>query len=312
MAIGQEKAELTLGPVLFNWQPERWRDFYYRIADEAPVGTVYLGEAICSKRGPFFDPYYEPVVERLTAGGKTVAFSTLSEVMLRLDRQMIERVCASPDLLVEANDASAVFYLRGRPHHIGPFMNVYNEQAALALVQRGARNICVPTEMPASALRELCAAVRSHMVTIEAQVFGRMSLALSARCYHARAHGRTKDSCQFVCENDPDGLDLKALDGRSFLTINGIQTLSYDYLNLIRQVPDLCAMGVSRLRLSPHTCDMVAVASAFRDVLDRRIEPDEGMQRLNALQLSAPFSNGFYYGKPRYSLVNPEAARATV
>ncbi|GIK80343.1 MAG: U32 family peptidase [Pseudorhodoplanes sp.] len=310
MAIGQEKVELTLGPVLFNWQPERWRDFYYRIADEAPVGTVYLGEAICSKRGPFFDAHYDTVVERLSGAGKTVAFSTLSEVMLRLDRQMIERVCASPELLVEANDVSALFYLRGRPHHIGPFLNVYNEQAALALVRRGARNICLPTEMPAAAVHELCAAVRPHMVTVETQVFGRMSLALSARCYHARAHGRTKDSCQFVCENDPDGLDLKALDGRSFLTINGIQTLSYDYLNLIRQVPDLCAMGVSRLRLSPHTCDMVAVASAFRDVADGRIAPEEGGQRLDALKLPAPFSNGFYFGKPGHSLVKPESAPA--
>ena len=32
-----EASELTLGPVLFNWEPERWRDFYFRIADEAPV-----------------------------------------------------------------------------------------------------------------------------------------------------------------------------------------------------------------------------------------------------------------------------------
>ena len=46
------KPEISLGPVLFNWQPEAWRDFYFRIADEAPVGTVYVGETICSKRAP--------------------------------------------------------------------------------------------------------------------------------------------------------------------------------------------------------------------------------------------------------------------
>ncbi|MET3221923.1 hypothetical protein ABIF35_002710 [Bradyrhizobium japonicum] len=27
--------QLSLGPVLYNWAPERWRDFYFRIADEA-------------------------------------------------------------------------------------------------------------------------------------------------------------------------------------------------------------------------------------------------------------------------------------
>ena len=45
---------LTLGPILFNWKPERRRDFYFRIADEAPIDCVYLGEVVCSKREPFF------------------------------------------------------------------------------------------------------------------------------------------------------------------------------------------------------------------------------------------------------------------
>ena len=37
IAVPANRSELTLGPVLFNWEPERWRDFYFRIADEAPV-----------------------------------------------------------------------------------------------------------------------------------------------------------------------------------------------------------------------------------------------------------------------------------
>ena len=134
-------------------------------------------------------------------------------------------------------------------------------------------------------------------------MFGRLSLALSARCYHARAHGRTKDSCQFVCENDPDGLELRTLDGSPFLIVNGIQTLSQDYLNLIGELPELGALGVSRFRLSPHTCDMVRVASSFRAVLDRHITAEEGTDQLEALNLSAPFSNGFYHGKPGYSWI---------
>ena len=40
--MNDARAELTLGPNLFNWAPEQWRDFYFRIADEAPVGIVYL------------------------------------------------------------------------------------------------------------------------------------------------------------------------------------------------------------------------------------------------------------------------------
>ena len=112
--------EMTLGPILFNWPPEQWRDFYFRIADEAPVATVYLGEVICAKRAPLFEPQLEAVATRLTAAGKTVVFSTLSEVMSKQDRRLVESVCAEQSGAVEANDASALEVLRGRPHHIGP------------------------------------------------------------------------------------------------------------------------------------------------------------------------------------------------
>ena len=65
MTVPANESELTLGPVLFNWQPETWRDFYFRIADEAPVETVYLGEVICFKRAPLFDDYLDAVAARL-------------------------------------------------------------------------------------------------------------------------------------------------------------------------------------------------------------------------------------------------------
>ncbi len=305
IALREHAGEITLGPVQFNWSPENWRDFYFRIADEAPVAAVYLGEVICSKRAPLFEPHYDAVAERLSAGGKTIVFSTLSEVMLKLDRKLVESVCASDEFLVEANDGSALLPLQGRAHHIGPFMNVYNEKTLGVLARGGARNFCLAAEIPANAIAALCESARDLDVTIEVQVFGRTSLALSARCYHARAHGRTKDTCRFVCENDPDGMELKTLDGRPFLAINGIQTLSYDYLNLIDRLPSLRAMGVSRFRLSPHTCDMVEVASIFRSVLDGTIDAQEGAARLDALGLPAPFSNGFYYGKPGYGWTGP-------
>ena len=298
--MGNTNAELTLGPVLFNWAPDTWRDFYYRIADEAPVSTVYLGEVVCSKRGPLFEPYFETVAARLTAARKRVVLSTLSEVMLKRDRQMVESVCSATEVLVEANDASALLHLKGRPHHIGPLMNIYNEETATFLAERGARNFCLPSEMPAIAIRSLCDRTQNLDATFEVQVFGRISLALSARCYHARAHGRTKDSCQFVCENDRDGLELRTLDGQPFLTLNGVQVLSYEYLNLINELSELRAMGVSRFRLSPHTCNMVKIASIFDSILDGCITAAEGAAQLDEMNIPEPFSNGFYYGKSGY------------
>jgi collagenase-like PrtC family protease len=104
-----------------------------------------------------------------------------------------------------------------------------------------------------------------------------------------------------VCENDPDGLELKTIEGRPFLAVNGIQTLSHDYLNLIAELPELRATGVSRFRLSPHSCDMVEIASIFRSVLDGRADVDEASARLAAIRLGAPFSNGFYHGRSGYT-----------
>ncbi len=296
--MGDRAVELTLGPVLFNWPADQWRDFYFRIADEAPVTTVYLGEVICSKRAPLFASHYEEVVERLSARGKTVVFSMLSEVALNLDRKLVDSVCASEDHLIEANDASALPRLQGRPHHIGPFMNVYNERSVAVLARGGAQNFCLPVEMPARTIRALCAGTPDLDATFEVLVFGRMPLALSARCYHARAHGRTKDTCQFVCEKDPDGLELRTLNGQPFLAVNGIQTLSYDFLNLIDRLQELQEIGVSRFRLSPHGCDMVRVATTFRGVLDGTLTAAQAAAALTGLNLPGPFSNGFYNGKP--------------
>ena len=293
---GNKAGELTLGPVLFNWAPERWRDFYFRVADEAPVDVVYLGEVVCYKRAPLFDDVMPEVVARLEAARKTVVYSTLAEVMSKQERTLVEDVCGCDGALIEANDGSALMRLRGRPHHVGPFVNAYNEGTVAVLARNGARSICLPPEMPKTAIANLCGPAAECGVMTEVQVFGRVPLALSARCYHARAHGRTKDTCQFVCDTDPDGMVLRTLEDRPFLAVNGIQTMSHAFLNLLGGVRELRAMGVSRFRLSPHTCDMVAVAQTFRDVLDGKVDIGEGQAQLAALALDAPFCDGFYTG----------------
>ena len=293
---GNRAGELTLGPVLFNWAPERWRDFYFRVADEAPVDVIYLGEVVCYKRAPLFDDVIPEVVARLQAAGKTVVYSTLAEVMSKQERTLVEDVCGGDGALIEANDGSALMRLRGRPHHVGPFVNAYNEGTVAVLARNGARSICLPPEMPKTAIANLCGPAAEGGVMTEVQVFGRVPLALSARCYHARAHGRTKDTCQFVCDTDPDGMVLRTLEDKPFLVVNGIQTMSHAFLNLLGGVRDLRAMGVSRFRLSPHTCDMVAVAQTFRDVFDGKVDIGEGQAQLVALGLDAPFCDGFYAG----------------
>lgn len=288
---------LTIGPILFHWPAEKKIDFYARIADEAPVDTVYLGEVICSKRTPFFEPHLPDVIARLERGGKTVVLSSLSEVMLKRERDMMEAIAATQGHEIEINDASALLFASGRPHRLGPLMNVYNDETLAYLAKRGATHVCAPPELPGASLAILAARGRALGVGVEAQAFGRASLAISARCYHARAHGRVKDNCQFVCEEDPDGMPLKGMDGKTFLTVNGVQTLSHAYLDLSGEIEALVTMGVSDLRLSPHGVDMVAAAQAWRDALDGRISSVELKRRIAAIVATAPVANGFFHGR---------------
>ncbi len=299
------EAKLTLGPVLFNWAPEAWRDFYFRIADEASVDSVCLGEVVCSKRQPFFEPYLAVVVERLERTGKEVVFSTLALIMNERELAHVRAIAATEGLYVEANDISAVALLAGRPHAIGPFVNVYNEATLAYLVERGATRVCLPVELPAESLAVLAA---SSEVELEVQVFGRLPLAISARCYHARSRGLLKNNCQFVCDEDPDGMDVETLDGNPFLAVNGPQTLSSTYCNLWAELKALKEMGIRCFRLSPHNTDMVQVAQLFRDGLDGRDTP-QAEERLAELVNGAAFSNGFFHGVEGGALIG-KLARA--
>jgi len=288
---------LTLGPIIYHWKPEERRDFYARIADEAPVGTVYLGEVICSKRTPFLEPDYPEIIERLERGGKRVVLSSLSEVVLKRERDMLAAICETEGHEVEVNNTAGLLDIGGRPHRIGPLMNIYNDETMRYLAGRGATHFSLPVELPAAVVGAMAAAGQGLGVGVEVQVFGRASLAVSARCYHARAHGRTKDNCLFVCEQDPDGMPLKTVTGQPFLTINGIQTLSHSYVSLNAEIEAMQGMGVSHFRLLPQRVDMVAVAEIFADRLGARIDAAEADARLAALSMPAPFSNGFWHGQ---------------
>ncbi len=291
---------LTLGPLLFNWAADKRRDFYFRIADEAPVDTVCLGEVVCSKRASVMEPDLPEIVERLEAAGKEVVHSTLALVLSSAEMEQIRGLAQEPGFLVEANDVSTAALLRGRPHVIGPYVNVYNEGTLAYLARQGAARVCLPVELSASAIGVLAGA---GLAEIEVMAFGRAPLAISARCYHARAHGLHKDGCQYVCDRDPDGMAVESLTGQEFLAVNGLQTLSHSYVNLAGEVASLLKMGVRGLRLSPHDLDMVAVAGVFRALAEGTLEAGAAFERLGTLADDAPFSNGFLHGVEGLRLV---------
>lgn len=291
---------LALGPLLFNWNPNKTRDFYFRMADESPIDIVYLGETICRKREPFLTPMYPAIIERLQRAGKKVILSTLQLVMDSKDMASIEEtVKLADDFMIEANDISATSLLKGQSHAVGPSVNIYNKNALHFFERCGAQRVSLNCELSAKTLKILA---QGTTAKLEVQVFGRTPLAISARCYHARGAGLAKSGCQYVCEKDTDGLQVDTVDGQAFLAINGLQTLSFKYINLAGELPALSNMGISSFRLSPHDTDMVKICNIFKDRLDNRINQTEANQSLSHALPEVQFSNGFYHDSAGHTL----------
>ena len=286
---------LTLGPLLYHWSAEQRRDFYFRIADEAELDVVTLGEVVCAKREPFFADHLPEVIERLRASGKEVVIATLALITTTRELAAITDLAAA-GLMVEANDVTAIQALAGRSFVSGPLINLFNEGTLDFLLRQGATRVVLPVELSAQAIAILAA--RNPTGQTEVQVFGRQPLAISMRCYHARAYGLHKDGCQFVCERDPDGLAADQLDGRGLLAVNGTQTLSHGYLLLLRELAGLHAAGVSHFRLSPQAgVDMVRVAALVRAVVAGAMAPDAAEAALRAMVGPVPFINGYLHGR---------------
>lgn len=289
--------DLTLGPLQFNWPAQKFVDFYAAVADEAPVDRVVIGELVCSKRAPFYADRLPEAIERLERGGKQVVLGSLALVTLERERRAARELFQQTAHEVEIDDLTLMNWAGdGKPFSVGPLVNVYNEATLAFLASRGARRVCLPPELPFASVETIAKASKDLGVAVEVWAYGRIPLAISGRCYHARVHGLSKDSCQFVCERDPDGLPTKTLDGVDFLAINGVQTLSFKYANLIGDLGRLADAGVVGLRLSPHDGDFIAVAKTFADVSEGRISPKEGFSRLRGAAPGVEFTDGFLFG----------------
>ena len=287
--------DLTVGPNLFFWDSESVRAFYGAVA-RAPVARVVLGEVVCSKRLPFWQDEIPRAVETLLEAGKEVAITSLALVTLPRERRMTADL-PGMGLPVEINDLTALRHLPpGTPFWVGPLVNVYNEGTLRWLAGRGATRVCLPPELPLASIRALALAGRELGVAVEVWGHGRVPLAISGRCYHARLHDRPKDACLFVCGEDPDGRDVETLDGQPFLAVNGVQTLSQSTASMALQARALAGVGVVSLRLSPQSRDFAAVCEGYAGLLEGRLDGGELARRLSRLAPRARLSDGFVSG----------------
>lgn len=287
--------DLTVGPNFFFWTAEAVRAFYRDLA-AAPVARIVLGELVCSKRLPFWQGEIPGAVEGLLAAGKEVAVTSLALITLKRERKLTADLAAM-GLPVEVNDLSALAHVpQGRPFWVGPLVNIYNEGTLRWLIRRGATRICLPPELTLAAIAVLARVGREEGVPVEVWGHGRLPLAISGRCYHARLHDRMKDSCQFVCGEDLDGRDVETLDGQPFLAVNGVQTLSQSTASMAHRVEALAEAGVASLRLSPQSQGFGPVCNGYADRLAGRMTATTLEALLRPLVPGQRLSDGFPTG----------------
>jgi collagenase-like PrtC family protease len=282
---------LSIGPIQYFWERRQVLDFYEQAASSV-AEIVYLGEVICSKRRLVKLDDWLAIGRELRQSGKEVILSSLTLLEAASELGALKTLCRNSSFMVEANDVAAIQLLStaGKDFVTGPTVNIYNNRSLQLLARKGLKRWVLPVELGLETLKDL-QAQRPGGVETEVFALGRLPLAWSARCYTARSHNLPKDDCRFKCLDYPDGRLLRTQEGQEFLVLNGIQTQSALTHQVLEQVPELEALGVDVLRISPqfqHSLRIIEIFDAARKGAD--LGP-LGEELLNLLPLGA--CNGY-------------------
>ena len=311
------RAEFSIGALSYWWPRAATLAFYAEVADSS-ASCVLLGETVCSRRTEMKPGDWLALARELRQAGKAVVLATLPLLSSEAEWRAVRDLAGQEEFMVEAGDASALHALEQAAQRrggacrfvLGPHLNVYNTQALREHAALGAVRWVAPVELAAEAIGNVnpprARVVGPHgEIATEAWGFGRLALAMSARCFTARHHRLRKDACDFRCRDDSDGLRLDSGEGQAFLCINGTQIQSAGLHAVLGEWPALRAAGVGRLRLSPCSRGFAEVLRTFDAVCNDGADPADALEHLRAMDLPGPLVDGYARGAPGMS-----AARA--
>ncbi len=284
--------QITLGPLLFFWPKAEVMEFYAQATSHPEIDRISIVYAVCSHRQQLRTADWIGLARDLREVGKEVVLTAQALLESESDLKALRRLLADAGGMIEANDLGAVKVAcdQGIGFVAGPHLNIYNEHTLAFFAAQGAKRWLPPLEVAGSVIETLHKARPPGMET-EVFAFGKLPLAFSARCFTARHYGLNKDDCQFKCLDHPDGMLVNTREAQACLTLNSIQTMSAQTGSLLAQMPELLALGIDAVRISPQSAHTFAIVEAFDRARKGEAVSDD------PAWAPAGTVNGFWFGK---------------
>lgn len=298
-------ASIALGPAPHSWGKEKLLEFYSEEVPSLGVESVYIGDHVCSRRNALKPKELKPIIADLKSKGMKVFLSTLALATTKEDSESILDLYD----IFDGIEANMIGYLnllkrpelqgKNKELILGSYLNIYNWRSASFLKKYNPTRLVPAHELPLESVADMA---EKSGIPIEMPVWGRVSTALSWRCYTARATDKNREECAMVCLDHPEGMLLKSIEEEDLFMVDGAQVLSARINCLVEHLVTLQNSGVKYLRIVPdmdHTTDIVNI---FQKVLAKKLDPKSG---LNKLEKYAPqgLCNGWLWGKPGWEYV---------